>query len=208
MTPAPLNDNEERSDLPAGGFSEWLIGVQAAMHGDADSDVACDGCTACCTSSQFVHIGPDEFGPLSRIPDELLFPAPMMPAGNMLMGYDERGHCPMLTDDGCSIYDERPRTCRTYDCRIFPAAGVGLDHDESQISLRARRWRFDHPTTSDTAEHGAVRSAARFISEHGDPSDEGRKPSNDTQLAVLAVRYHERFVLPTSPTTPEAGPDD
>ena len=60
MTPAPLNDNEERSDLPAGGFSEWLIGVQAAMHGDADSDVACDGCTACCTSSQFVHIGPDE----------------------------------------------------------------------------------------------------------------------------------------------------
>ncbi len=193
----------ERSELSAGGFSEWLVGVQAAMRGEAESDVACDGCTACCTSSQFVHIGAEEFGPLARIPSELLFPAPMMPAGNMLMGYDERGHCPMLTSDGCSIYDDRPRTCRTYDCRVFPAADVGLDDDQSLISLQARRWRFDHPTKRDRAEHEAVRAAARFVLEHGDPSEAGRATSNDTQLAVLAIRYHDRFVTPDTATDPD-----
>ena len=27
----------------------------------------------------------------------------------------------MLAEDGCSIYAHRPRACRTYDCRVFPA---------------------------------------------------------------------------------------
>jgi len=76
-------------------FSTWLAGIEGAMAGDGESDVPCDGCTACCTASQFVHIGPDETGALSRLPAELLFPVPMMPAGNVLMGYDERGNCPM-----------------------------------------------------------------------------------------------------------------
>ena len=40
------------------------------------------------------------------------------------MGFDERGRCPMLTDAGCSIYAHRPRTCRTFDCRVFTAAGL------------------------------------------------------------------------------------
>jgi Fe-S-cluster containining protein len=34
----------------------------------------------------------------------------------------------MLIDNRCSIYPHRPRTCGTYDCRVFPAAG--LDNDE------------------------------------------------------------------------------
>ena len=31
---------------------------------------------------------------------------------------------------GCSIYDHRPRTCRTFDCRVFAAAGVAVDADK------------------------------------------------------------------------------
>ena len=117
-------------DLAAGDFSPWIEGMHAAIRGERGSDVPCGGCTACCTSSQFVHIGPDETDTLSYIPAELLFPAPRLPAGHVVMGYDERGHCPMLIDNRCSIYEHRPQTCRTYDCRIFPATGTGLDGDD------------------------------------------------------------------------------
>jgi Fe-S-cluster containining protein len=173
--------------LPAGAFSEWLAGMQRALRGEAASDVPCDGCTACCTSSQFVHIGPDEVETLACIPAGLLFPAPRAPAGNVVMGYDERGHCPMLVDGACSIYEHRPRTCRTYDCRVFPAAGVDPE-DKPAIADRARRWRFAYPTDQDRVEHEAVRAAAKSVTERADALPEGVMPANATQLAVLAVR--------------------
>ena len=54
--------------LDAGRFSTWLADMEAALRGERDADVPCDGCTACCTSSQFVHIGPDETDTLAHIP--------------------------------------------------------------------------------------------------------------------------------------------
>lgn len=175
--------------LPAGDFSAWLAGMQRALRGDGGSDVPCGGCTACCTSSQFVHIGADEADTLAHIPAELLFPAPRTPDGTVVMGYDENGHCPMLVDGACSIYEYRPRTCRTYDCRVFPAAGVDVD-DEAQVAIgrRARRWRFAFPTEADRNQHAAVRAAAAFVHER-----EG-VPMSATQRAVLAIELHERFL--------------
>ena len=98
--------------LDAGPFAAWLAGMQASLRGEQDSDVPCGGCTACCRSSQFIHIGPEETDALAHIPAALLFPAPQRPAGHVLMGYDSQGRCPMLTEAGCSIYEHRPRTCR------------------------------------------------------------------------------------------------
>jgi len=196
--------------LAAGSFSSWLAGLRRALGGEGISDVPCGGCTACCASSQFVHIGPDEAETLARIPAELLFPAPRMPRGNVLLGYDENGHCPMLIGGGCSIYEHRPRTCRTYDCRIFPAAGVEIDDgDHAAIARRARRWRFDFPDDVDRVEHEAVRAAARFVRERADLLPAGAAPANSTQGAVLAVRLHEAFLdRETDPhTDAETDPD-
>ncbi len=47
-------------------------------------------CTACCTSSQFVHVEPGEEDTLAHVPKELLSPAPGLPGGHVLMGYDEQ----------------------------------------------------------------------------------------------------------------------
>jgi Fe-S-cluster containining protein len=146
-------------EVAAGDFSTWLDGMQAALRGEHDADVPCGSCTACCTSSQFVHIEPDETDALAHIPAALLFPAPRLPKGHVLLGYDERGHCPMLVGGRCSIYQHRPRTCRTYDCRVFPAAG--LDADQPAIAERVRRWRFAYPTALDRSRHDEVRRAAR-----------------------------------------------
>jgi Fe-S-cluster containining protein len=151
--------------LAAGAFSDWLTGMRRALRGEGDSDVPCDGCTACCTSSQFVHIGPEETDTLARIPAELLFPAPRLPEGNVVMGYDEKGHCPMLVDGACSIYEHRPRTCRTYDCRIFAVTAIELDEvAKPEIARRVRRWRFSY----DTAEDSALRDAVRAVERHED----------------------------------------
>ena len=207
----PGDDVIDDGPLPAGSFSAWLAGLRRALGGEGVSDVPCDGCTACCTSSQFVHIGADEADTLAHIPAELLFPAPRMPRGNVLLGYDENGHCPMLVDGGCSIYEHRPRTCRTYDCRVFPATGVEIDDpDQAAIARRARRWRFDFPDEVDRIEHAAVQAAARFVRARADLLPDGAAPANATQHAVLAVRLHDAFVDPETAdphTDPETDPE-
>jgi hypothetical protein len=188
------DDTSDDRDLAAADFSSWVVGMQSAIRGEQESDVPCNGCTACCTSSQFVHIAPDETDTLAHIPGEFLFPAPLSPRGHVVMGYDERGHCPMLIDDRCSIYDHRPRTCRTYDCRVFPAAALEPDADKVAITLRTRRWRFSYPGSSDRAQHDAVRAAATFLDEHREALPKDAVPTNPTQLAVLAIEIHEEFL--------------
>ena len=178
----------ETESLPAGRFSTWL--------GQVGVDVPCGTCTACCTSSQFVHIGPDERDTLSRIPKALLFPAPGLPKGNVVMGYDQRGHCPMFVDGACSIYEHRPRTCRTYDCRVFPAAGLEPDHDgRAKIAAQVRRWRFDVSEPDDATLQSAVQAAAAYLRANANLLP-GLVPSNSTQLAFLAVGIREVFLEP------------
>ena len=192
-----MAEDEETGDQPiaAGSFGAWLAGMDRVLAGEGESEVPCGACTACCRSSQFVPIGPDEADTIAHIPAELLFPAPRRPPGHVLLGYDDRGHCPMLVDDRCSIYEHRPRTCRTYDCRVFPAAGVELDDGvQPAVGRRARRWRFDYPDEADEVRHAAVRAAAAFVVEHGDQLPTALVPANVTQRAVLAVWVRGAFM--------------
>jgi Fe-S-cluster containining protein len=181
--------------VPAGDFSPWLAGMRAAIRGERASDVPCGSCTGCCTSSQFIHIGPDETDTLAHLPAELLFTAPGWPAGHVLMGYDERGHCPMLIDGACSVYAHRPRTCRTYDCRVFPAAGIEVDEPaKAAIRERTQRWRFDHPTPTDRVEHAAVLAAATYLEAGPGVLPDASAPRTATARAVVAVEIHRAFL--------------
>ena len=194
MAETVSGEPSDLQDLPAGEFSEWTAGMRAALRGEQPSTVPCGDCSACCTSSQFVHVGPEETDALAHIPAPLLFAAPLRPPGHVVLGYDERGHCPMLVDGRCSIYDHRPRACRTYDCRVFPAAGVEIgDEDKDAIARRARRWRFTFPTDADRARHAAVQAAAAFLRDHRDVLPPA-VTLTATQLAVLAVEVHEVFL--------------
>jgi Fe-S-cluster containining protein len=151
-------------DLDAGDFGAWLTQARVALKGEGEADVPCDGCTACCTSSQFVHIEPDETDTIAHIPSDLLFPAPRLPLGHLVLGYDERGHCPMLVNGACSIYEHRPRTCRVYDCRVFAAAGLEPDDERKvEITKRVRQWRFTYGSDDDRARHDAIRAAAAAL---------------------------------------------
>ena len=171
--------------LPAGPFGDWLTGMQRALRGERDAEVACGSCTACCTSSQFIHVGPDETDTLARIPVELQFPAPGLPKGHVVLGYDERGHCPMFIDGACSIYDHRPRTCRTYDCRVFAATGVDLgDGELPLIAAQARRWRFAYPTPAGQRLRDDLLESVDRVRESTASGD----VPGATRLAVLAIK--------------------
>jgi Fe-S-cluster containining protein len=182
------------AEVPAGRYAAWAVSTAAAIRGERDAEVPCGSCTACCTSSQFVHVAPDELDTLAHLPAEVLVPAPGLPAGHRVMGYDEHGRCPMFRDGGCSIYEHRPRTCRTYDCRVFPATGVAVAPEQPQIAARAAHWRFEVLDDEDlrrrAAVHGAVRSLREQVAARGGPGP------NPTQLAARAVEVHETFLAP------------
>ena len=184
-----------QQDLPAGCFSSWLRRTRYALIKENGAEVPCGECNACCRSSYFIHIRPEETRALARIPRKLLFAAPLLPKGNVLMGYNEKGHCPMLIDDKCSIYEDRPQTCRSYDCRIFPAAGIiAGEDDKALITQSIRRWKFSYPTQGDRDLHSAVQAAAKFLREHAECFPAGVVPSNSTQLAILTLKVYDVFL--------------
>lgn len=180
---------DDAAPLDAGRFSPWLQVARRAVADQGSSDVPCGGCTACCTSSQFIHIGPDETDTLASIPEELLVAAPRLPRGHVLLGYDDHGRCPMLVDGSCSIYEHRPRTCRSYDCRVFAASGLELeDPRKSSINRQVRRWRFGLTERTDQVEFAAVRTATALLGQ--------LEPDTDaTERTLTAIGIHDLFLV-------------
>lgn len=172
----------------AGDFSTWLTGALASTRQGQASDVPCGTCTACCTSAMFVLIEPEEHAARAVIPQELLVPAPGMPEGYSLMGYDAQGRCPMLGSQGCTIYDARPRTCRVYDCRLLAATDQPVSGARQEaLAARVATWRFETATEADEVQMAALRAAGRYL------QDSDAAPDFDRGRAVLALAVHDLF---------------
>ncbi len=186
-----MNDQQ---DLPAGIFSHWLTHTIEALKSNDGLDVPCGDCIGCCSSSYFIHIRPEEKKVLELINKDLLFPAPGLPQGHVVMGFDENSKCPMLVNRKCSIYEHRPITCRTYDCRVFTAAGITKCEDKKIITQRIQRWKFSFPTESDKTQHTAIKIARLFLLDNIKSFPKGSIPGNSTQLAILAIKIHELFL--------------
>jgi len=113
-----------------------------------------------------------------------------------VLGYDERGHCPMLGEHGCTIYAHRPRTCRTYDCRVVAAAGLALgDPAKAPIARQVARWQFALPTDDDRHARDAVRAAADAL---------GDEIGDVTQRAAAAIAIRDLFADRATPPDPSA----
>lgn len=193
---APASKAPASAMISAGEMSTWLAETRRAQRlPTVGADVPCGSCTGCCRASYFIHIRPDEQAALARIPRALLFPAPGLPAGHLLMGYDAQGRCPMLVEDRCTIYEDRPQTCRDFDCRVFAATGVALEEEGPQagIAERARRWRFELPSERDRRELAITREAGAFLQEQRERFPPGALPPNPAQLAALAIRVYDVF---------------
>ena len=179
--------------LPAGNFSTWLRAMRAALAGGPGMDVACGDCVGCCTSSYYIKVRAHEADALRHIPPAKLAPSPGEP-GTQLMGFDAAGHCPMFAAGGCSIYPHRPDTCRTYDCRVFTAAGMQAGAGRTTINERIARWRFEFAGEHERREQRAVQAAASFLRQHPVRFPGGYIPSHPSEVAALAVKSYTVFL--------------
>jgi hypothetical protein len=100
----------------------------------------------------------------------------------------------MLSAGGCSIYSDRPQTCRDYDCRIYAAAGLLPDGERPIISERVLAWRFDFGNEEERVEAAAVWRAAEFIRCHSTLFPEDMRAGSATAVAVLAVKTCDLFL--------------
>jgi Fe-S-cluster containining protein len=185
----------EQASMPAGEFSQWLRSTGESLgSGKGGADVPCGSCRGCCRSSMFIHIKPEETQTIQRIPRQLLFPAPGLPKGHVLMGYSDEGRCPMLVDNECSIYEYRPQTCRDYDCRVFAATGIAVDPQaQAEIARRIKAWVFHYESEEGRREHTILREAGAFLQKNRDLFPSGGLPGYPVQLAALAVRIYRLF---------------
>jgi uncharacterized protein len=186
-------ENINRTNLYAGRFSTWLGDIRNALAEGRGIKVSCGECDACCRSSYFIHIKPEETRTLRRISKNLLFPAPLLPQGYNVLGYDKHGRCPMLIGNKCSIYKFSPSTCRCFDCRILSAAGFASKAND-RIAQQAQRWKFSYPTKRDRNLLSAVREAASFLARHPECLRNNFAPRDEIQLAVLAIKVYDVFL--------------
>lgn len=185
--------------IDAGRFDVWMRAAVAALRGTGGTDVPCGSCVGCCVSSYFIPLRPEDRAARARIPVEVLVPAPGQPADHHMMGYRADGHCPMLDAGQCTIYADRPQTCRDYDCRIFAAAGIDAGGPEKRvINERVRAWRFRYADDEGRRAHDAVRAAAAFIRDQRDAFPGGRAPAAPTGIAVLALKACAVFLDPAA----------
>lgn len=183
------------SDLAAGDFSAWLRDMRAALAGDGGMDVACGDCVGCCTSFYFIKVRANETRALAAIGESRLDPQPTR-GGDRIMGFGPEGHCPMYRG-GCTIYADRPETCRAYDCRVFAAAEMPAGGPEKgTINARVARWRFEYRDDAARAQQHALAAAAAYLRQHPVRFPGGFVPSRATDIAVIAVKCYEVFLAP------------
>ncbi|MCP4133770.1 MAG: YkgJ family cysteine cluster protein [bacterium] len=184
----------ENKQIRTGEFSSWLYHTREVLKTDEGVSVPCGECRACCTSSYFIHILPRENKTLASIPGELLFPAPWFPGGTKVLGFDENGHCPMLINNTCSIYENRPQTCHKYDCRVLAAAGLSEDDERILISQQADCWEFIFSEEEDYKNFSAVQTAAKFIRHYAECFPTDFVPAHAPQQAILAIKVYDVFL--------------
>lgn len=97
------------------------INITSIVSTEPESFVPCGSCNACCKLLS-PHLTPDEVSsgkyPISLIqstPEMIMRDPTIGPVVTMFKNKD--GGCSMFIDNKCSIYEDRPRACRIFDCR-------------------------------------------------------------------------------------------
>jgi hypothetical protein len=182
--------------LPGGEFARWLHDyLRAQMQAEPSGEVPCGECNACCKASYFIAIDSHERETLGLIPAERLTRSARSQEPQWVLDQSCGGQCPMLVDGACSIYTQRPRTCRRFDCRVFLAAGVTLGSGpRAAVNERVWRWRFDYPSELDLNCQSAVLAAAAFLQRRADLIHPDLDLSDPGELAKAAVLVHELFL--------------
>jgi uncharacterized protein len=201
---------QRTGSLPAGDFARWLRSyLDAQTQAGPSNDVPCGDCNACCRASYFVPIRSEERETLARIPPARLTRSARSSEPRWVLDQACAGECPMLIDGACSIYAQRPQTCRRFDCRVSAAAGVGMGSGpRARVNERVWRWRFEYPSELDAECQNAVLAAVAFLRRRADLIHLSVAPSDAGELAKAAVFVHEIFLEPAASSAQRAPRSD
>jgi uncharacterized protein len=166
--------------------------MRGVLKGEQTADVPCDGCVGCCVSSYAIALRPADKAALDAVPSRFLRMS--IAGGPALMGFRSDGSCPLLESGRCTIYTDRPQTCRDYDCRIYAATGLLPDGERPVIRERVLEWCFEFATAEEAAQRDALVRAARFIREHAALFPPAARAVSSAGAAVLAVKCWPLFV--------------
>jgi hypothetical protein len=188
--------------IDAGAFSKWLAEIRGVLRGERDADVPCGECVGCCVSSYPILLRLGDRLAREQVPEERLI-GPARPGERWLMGYRDDGSCPFLVERRCSIYTDRPQTCRDYDCRIYAAAGLVPDGNRPVITGRVKAWQFTYSSAQDRLEAQAVARAAQFIRANQALFPPSMRAGFATAVAVLAIKTYPMFLSAEESRPPE-----
>lgn len=91
--------------------------IEAWCRGKAGL-VPCGACSACC---HYAGIPVDKTRDRQRLPYLL---TERNRDGDLVLRQRADGACIHLGERGCTVYENRPATCRSFDCRVFAAMGI------------------------------------------------------------------------------------
>jgi uncharacterized protein len=180
--------------ISAGSFGQWLRAMRAVLRDEQDADVPCGDCVGCCVSSYPIPLRPGDAVARAQVPEQYLLPAEGRAPERLLMGFREDGSCPFLAQHSCSIYADRPQTCRDYDCRIYTATGLAAAGERPVIAARVRRWRFTYVSAADQSAQAALLQGAQFIQTWRSRFPAAMRAGQPTATAVLAIKTYEVFL--------------
>ena len=201
-------DSEHTSpdqSLFAGNFQSWLQDTLYAFSNGQGASVPCGDCKACCRAGYFIPVHRQEWSTRAAIPARLLVTPPTHHRDGdfQLISTTRHGDCALLRNGACSIYRERPQTCRDYDCRLFAASGLSSGYGE--IDRQVARWHFHHESEESLRLHAAIRTAARFVIDNERAFPHRRVPKRPADITVVALKSHRVFLDATAQSgAPEA----
>jgi Fe-S-cluster containining protein len=135
--------NERKKARNAGDPVEFLARLKASVIAEERGErpitnVACNGCTACCYYHQV------DFDPRKERREDLAHLEMVgIEGGRVRLKKRDDGACIHLGDASCTVYAHRPRPCRLYDCRGVALVSMVDTFDGGQLSPF---WIFDPHT--------------------------------------------------------------
>jgi len=106
--------------------------------------VPCNGCRMCCYHPR-IEVEPQD--------DVTQLDVETHEDGGRTLRRRKDGSCVHLGSEGCTVYAQRPRGCRTYDCRLFSLLGI------VETTVSVPHWTFSARTREEKAVLFALRMA-------------------------------------------------
>ena len=116
---------------------------------------------------------------------------------------DPSGNCPKLIDGRCSIWSNRPRMCKRFDCRLHALAELDPHAIPASLSERIASWKFSFDREDDVIQQQSFLRAMKFLNANSEIFAARGIESGSIKMASLAVDLRHLFDDSTK-TTDEA----